>query len=267
MDFDAFERDAWATNDAAAYEQLFGPVTRYVIDALLDATCVGAGTRLLDVATGPGYVAARGAARGARVTGLDRSAQMLAIARARHPAIAFVEGDAEALGLPDATFDAAVASFCLLHLERPERCAAELARVVVPGGRVGVTVWNTPDRARLFGVVLESARAAGAIPPPLPPGPEFYRYADDAEMQRLLAGGGLRDVTVQTIDWRTPIASVDELWHGFAAGTARTRALLMAQTPAMQAAIRDQLALALAPYRDGNAFMVPVSVKLGAGIR
>src|SRR6185503_6921942 len=105
--------------------------------------------------------------------------------------------------------------------ERPERCAAELARVVVPGGRVGVTVWNTLDRARLFGVVMESARAAGAIPPALPAGPEFLRFADDGEMHRLLAGAGLRDVTIQTIDWRTPIASVEELWHGFAAGTAR----------------------------------------------
>ncbi len=265
--FDAFERTGWATNDAAAYEQVFGPITRHVIDALLDAVHVGHGTRLLDVATGPGYVAARAAVRGARATGVDRSPQMLAIARARHPELTFVEGDAEALGLPDASFDAAVASFCLLHLARPERCVAELARVTVPGGRVGVTVWNTPDRARLFGIVLESARAGGAVAPPLPPGPDFFRFADDGEMQRLLVGAGLREPTVQTIDWRARIASADELWHGFTAGSVRTRALLIAQTPSVQAAIRDALADALAPYRDGDAFAVPVSVKLGAGIR
>lgn len=262
--FDVFERTGWATNDAAAYEQLFGPITSHPIDALLDAARVGPGTRLLDVATGPGYVAARAAARGARATGLDRAPQMLEIARARHPELAFVEGDAEALGLDDASFDAAVASFCLLHLARPERAAAELARVVIPGGQVAVTVWNTPDRARLFGIVLESARAAGAVAPDLPPGPDFFRFASDAEMEKLLVEAGLRDPRVTTVEWRAAIASADELWHGFANGTVRTRALLVAQPPAIQAEIRSELARALEPYRDGAGFAVPVSVKIGA---
>lgn len=267
MDFEAFERHGWATNDAAAYERLFGPITSHPIDALLDAAHVGAGTRLLDVATGPGYVAARAAARGARATGVDRSQQMLAIARARHPELTFVEGDAEALDLAEG-FDAAVASFCLLHLARPERAVAELARVVVPGGHVAVTVWNTPDRARLFGVVLEACRAAGAVPPAeLPSGPDFFRFASDDEMTRLLTDAGLREPTVQTIDWRVRIASVDELWRGFADGTVRTRALLIGQSPAIQAAIRGELAKALEPYRDGSGFAVPISVKLGAATR
>jgi ubiquinone/menaquinone biosynthesis C-methylase UbiE len=266
MSFDAFEREGWATNDAAAYEQLFGPITSYPIDALLDAAHVGAGTRLLDVATGPGYVAARAAARGARATGVDRSQQMLVIARARHPELTFLEGDAEGLDLAEG-FDAAVASFCLLHLARPERAAAELARVVVPGGHVAVTVWNTPDRARLFGIVLESARAAGAVPPALPAGPDFFRFAADAEMSQLLVDAGLHDPHITTIEWRAAIASVEDLWHGFANGTVRTRALLIAQSPAVQTAIRAELARALEPYRDGAGFAVPVSVKIGAARR
>ena len=193
---------------------------------------------------------------------------MLEIARAHHPGVSFVEGNAEALDLPAATFDAAVASFCLLHLAAPEHAAAELARIVVPGGRVGVTVWNTPDRARLMGVVPEAARAAGAIEPAdLPAGPAFFRFADDAEMIRLLTGAGLRDAEVITIDWKTPIPSVDHLWRGFADGTARTRALIAAQTADVQARMRDELARALAPYRDGDGYAVPVSVKLGVGTR
>lgn len=265
--FDDFERTSWATNDAGAYQQLFGPITSHVIDALLGAVRAGPGTRLLDVATGPGYVAARAAMIGATVTGLDRSPQMLALARAAHPTLDLVEGNAEELGLPDASFDAAVASFVLLHLEHPERCAAELARVLVPGGRVAATVWNTPDRARLFGVVLEAARAAGAVPPALPPGPEFLRFADDAEMTGLLAGAGFRDVTVQTIEWRARVPSAELLWHGFANGTARTRALLISQPPEVQAAIRAELARGLEPYREGTGYAIPVSVKLGAGTR
>jgi SAM-dependent methyltransferase len=263
--FDAFERTAWATNDASAYERLFGPITNHPIEALLDAARVGAGTRLLDVATGPGYVAARAAARGAIATGVDRSEQMLAIARARHPELTFVDGNAEALELADGQFDAVVANFCILHLARPERAVREFARVLAPGGRVAVTVWNTPDRARLFGIVLEAARAAGAVPPPdLPAGPDFFRYADDTEMERLLAGASLRDPAIATLDWTVEISGADELWHGFANGTARTRAMLIAQTPEVQAAIRDGLARGLAPYRAGTRYPVPVSVKLGS---
>lgn len=266
--FDVFERDAWATNDAAAYERLFGPITSHVIPALLDAVAARAGARVLDVATGPGYVAARAAALGAIVTGVDRSPQMLATARAQFPQLHFVEGDAEALSFPDDTFDVAVASFCILHLAHPERCASELARVVKPGGRVGVTVWNTPDRARLFGVVLEAARAAGAVPPvDLPAGPEFTRFSDEGEMTKLLAGAGLRDPVVETIDWLTRIPSVEFLWDGFANGTARTRALLLGQTPEVQAAIRRELAVTMAPYREGDGYRIPVSVKIGVAVQ
>jgi SAM-dependent methyltransferase len=266
--FDAFEREGWATNDAGAYERLFGPITSHPIDALLDAAHVGPGTRVVDVATGPGFVAARAATRGAVVTGVDRSAQMLALAASRHPEIRFISGDAEQLALPAAGFDAAVASFCILHLARPERCASELARITAPGGRVAVTAWNTPDRARLFGVLLDAARTAGARPPDdLPAGPDFFRFAADVELTALLAGAGLKQIEVHTLDWQAKIASAEELWNGLAQGTVRTRALLVSQPPGVQAAIRAALVEALAPYRSGDGYAVPVSVKLAAATR
>jgi hypothetical protein len=82
-------------------------------------------------------------------------------------------------------------------------------------------------------------------------------------MTKLLAGAGLRDPEVETIDWLTPIPSVEFLWDGFANGTARTRALLLGQTPEVQAAIRRELAATMAPYRDGDGYRIPVSVKIG----
>jgi SAM-dependent methyltransferase len=265
--FNAFERDGWATTSTDAYDRVLGPITRHVIDPLLDAADVRAGTRVLDVATGPGYVAARAAERGARVLGVDLSPQMLALARASHPSLAFEPADAEALALPDASFDVVVANFLILHLGHPERAAAGFARVLAPGGRVAVTAWGSPERARLFGMFGEAVRAAGAsVPAEIPTGPDFFRFAADPELERLLAGFG--DVAIRTIEWAHHVPDSDHLWNGMADGTVRTRALLRLQPDSMRLAIREAFDHLVEPYRAATGgFDVPVAVKLASGRR
>ena len=70
MDFDTYERGLWAGR-AAAYERGFARLTAHTAGALLNAAGVAAGTRVLDVGTGPGVVAGAAAARGARVMAVD----------------------------------------------------------------------------------------------------------------------------------------------------------------------------------------------------
>jgi len=86
--FRKFEHDGWQ-RAAVHYADAFGEITRKTAGPLLDAASVHSGTRVLDVATGPGVIAAAAAERGAIVTGLDFSAAMLAEARRRHPTLAF----------------------------------------------------------------------------------------------------------------------------------------------------------------------------------
>ena len=201
--FNEFERRGWAESSTEAYDRVFGPITRRVVDELLDAAGVGSETRTLDLATGPGYVAARAWARGARVLGVDRSPQMLDRARQAYPEIDFQEGDAEELSLPDASFNAVVANFCLLHVGRPEKMLSEITRVLVPRARTALTVWGPPDRARLFGIVPDSLRAAGAtIPTQIPEGPNFFRFSSDEAFSQLLSSAGLYEVAVRTIEFR-----------------------------------------------------------------
>src|SRR4051812_30518691 len=92
--FKDFERSGWETV-VDAYDSAFGTLTTQAIGPLLDAVGAGAGVRVLDIATGPGYVAAAAANRGAIVTGVDFSAPMVAEAAKRHPGIDFRQGDAE----------------------------------------------------------------------------------------------------------------------------------------------------------------------------
>ena len=186
---------------------------------------------MLDVATGPGLVAAAAGERGASVVGVDVSERMLALARRLHPDVDFRHGDAESLPLADASFDAVVASFLMLHVGRPERVAGEFARVLRPGGRLGLTVWDVPARARFLGVLVDAVAEAGANPPPgIPSGPPIFRFADEREFAGLLRAQGLEDVEVATVTFEHVERSADALWNGLLGGTVRTSALVRGQT-------------------------------------
>lgn len=194
--FDAFEAAGWSTKEAAGYDALAGRVTSRLADPLLDAVDAGPGKRMLDLATGRRYVAARAAERGAESVGVDFdfSEAMLAFARSRSPSVEFVRGDATELPLPAGSFDATTCAFPLLHLGRPEAAAAEAARVLVPGGRAALSVWDESSRGRWLGVVFDAFAAAGALPPAyVPPGPPIFRFANDGECTRLLTNAGLGD--------------------------------------------------------------------------
>src|SRR3954454_16932756 len=162
--FDAFEAAGWEEK-AAAYERFFGAIAGRVVEPLLAAACVGVGTRVLDVATGPGWVAAQAAERGASVVGVDVAEAMIARARSAHPELDFRRADAQELPFADASFDAVVGNLAVMHLARPERAVVEFARVLRPGGRLALTVWAHPSEHRLVGVFLDAMAQARAMPP------------------------------------------------------------------------------------------------------
>src|SRR5438874_2440380 len=143
--FSEFERARWQAV-AAPYHDYFGGLTSQSIGPLLDAVRAVRGTRLLDVASGPGYVAAAASRRGVDATGVDFSSEMVDQARRLHAGVDFREGDAHALPFPDAGFDAVVIAYGMLHFSQPERALAEARRVLRPGGRVAFSVWAPPER-------------------------------------------------------------------------------------------------------------------------
>ena len=265
--FNAFEAAGWDQR-AAGYEDFFGRITTRLVDPLLDAAGVARGTRVLDVASGPGYVAAKAAERGASVVAVDNAEAMIAVARRLHPQLEFRHGNAEGLPLPDGSFDAVVANFVLLHLGRPEQATAEFVRVLAPAGRLALTVWDLPEHVRFLGVVLDALAAAGATPPPdIPVGPPFFRFSDEDEFARLLRGAGLEDVRVETIAFTHRERSPDALWQGMLGGTVRTSALILRQTEAMQRQIRAAFDRLVQPFQVGTEVELPVSVKLASGRR
>jgi len=259
--FDAFEAAGWE-RQAAGYDDFFSPITTRLVGPLLDAARVGRGSRVLDVGSGPGSVAAGALERGATVVGVDVAEAMVALARQRVPGAEFVLGSADDLPFADGTFDAVVAGFALLHLGRPEVAVAEFARVLAPAGSLALTVWNTPDRARFIGVLVDALAAAGAAAPAdIPAGPPIFRFADGAELAQLLAEFDAVLVETITFDWG--FASADALWDGLLGGTVRVSALIDSQPPEMRERIRAELDRIVA--REGLS--LPVSVRLASASR
>ena len=122
--------------------------------ALIDAIDPRPGQRILDVATGTGMVAFGLARRGATVVGLDQSEQMLNAARERLAAepsdnLTFIQGEAEHLPFADGEFDALTFTYLLRYVDDRAATMRELARVVRPGGRIGMVEFGVPASAPL----------------------------------------------------------------------------------------------------------------------
>lgn len=263
--FDAFEEAGWS-RVAPRYEVFFARLTGGTADALLDAAAVGPDMRVLDVATGTGLAAAAAARRGARVVGIDVAAAMIEQARSFHPEVEFVQGDVYALPLADGSFDAVVCNFGLLHFGRPEDAAAELARVLAPGGNLALTVWDLPERARPQGVILEAVHEVGAeLPPDVPPGPPLFRFADESEMTGLLHGAGLDEIEVGRVEYEVTVADFDEFWNGIVANGVRIRAIVHGQAEDVARRIREGAQRRLEEYRADDGFSIPVSATLARG--
>ncbi len=265
--FDAFEAASWEEK-AAAYERFFSGIAGRVVEPLLEAASIGVGTRVLDLATGPGWVAAQAAARGASVVGVDVAEAMIERARSAHPQLDFRWADAHELPFPNASFDAVVGNFAIMHLSRPERAIAQCARVLCPGGRLALTAWAHPVEHRLVGVFLDAVAEAGATPPAdLPRGPDFFRFSNDEEFAAALRQQHLVSPTVTGITFKHRSASTDELWHGMLGATVRASALITRQPEDVRQRIRAAFDRLAGRYRRGDCLEMPVAVKLATACK
>lgn len=146
-------------------------------------TGLRAGGSALDVACGSGKLTAelaRIAGNRGRVVGLDFSPEMLTVARAHHPGIDFMEGDALSLPFDEASFDASTIAFGLRNLADPVRGLREMARVVKPGGRAVVLEFVRPPKGPVGSAYRMYLRTLlPAVGGALSGQPSAYRYLSD----------------------------------------------------------------------------------------
>jgi ubiquinone/menaquinone biosynthesis C-methylase UbiE len=259
--FKEFEYLAWQ-RAAEHYEHYFAPLTNQTVGPLLDAVEAGSNKALLDVASGPGYVTAAAAQRGARATGVDFSEAMVAKAKRLHPNLNFTFGDAEQLPFGDSEFDAIVMNFGILHLAQPEMAIREVYRVLRHKGRFAFAVWAKPEEAVGFAIALRAVEAFGNSNIALPQGPPFFRFSDSDECTKVLDASKFVDVEVEQFPLIWELTSTTDLFDAFYRGSARMGGLLRAQSKMALTAIREAIHRSVAPYEQNGRLAIPMPARV-----
>ena len=130
-----------------------------------------------------------------------------------------------------------------------------------PGGCVAYTVWDTPDKAIAFGIVLSAIQKYGDPNVPIPPGPPFFRFSDPDESKRILIAAGFSGVSVTQVPqvWRLP--SPDVLFDVMYNSSVRTAALLRSQKSDVLEKIRAEIRQEV--EKRGNELPMPAVLASG----
>lgn len=185
---------------AEGWAELWGSFAAPVWAPLLATSRIGPGSRVLDVGCGTGELVGRLVRAGAVAAGVDPAPAMARRARERNPGATVRAGDVEHLSFEDDAFDAVLAVNSLQFADDVEDALAEVARVLVPGGRVGIACWAEGERNDLD--VVERAVAEAYEEEVPPDGP--LRAAGGLESALVGAGFDVVGAGIVDVPWTVP---------------------------------------------------------------
>lgn len=187
----------WSVGDYERTAALLDTVS----DTVVAQATIAPGELVLDIACGTGNAALKAASHGAQVIGVDLAPRLVQVATDRAAAagltVTFVLGDAQALPVQDASVDVALSVFGLIFATDQAQVAAEVVRVLRPGGRAVITGWVREGAFAEAGAATSQARAlhapeeqpAPAVPSPAPTPVD---WGDEATVRTLFAGHPVR---------------------------------------------------------------------------
>lgn len=241
---------------AEVYDARFVPALfRAWGPVLCDAAALRRGRRVLDVGCGTGALTVEAATRvtpGGRAIGLDANPQMLAVARRKYPSIEWCDGHAEELPFDNASFDAVLSQFAMMFFDDRVAALREMQRVLRPGGRIVVAVWDAVERSsgyaaltalleRLFGKPVADAFRAPFV------------LGDAARLRALCADAGLTDAVIEAHDGMVRFDSIEALVSSEHACAWTLGGLL---DDAQFARLLHEAQSALRPFVDGRGHIV-----------
>lgn len=227
------QQATWASGDYA----VIGTSLQIIGERLCEAVDIAAGSKVLDVAAGNGNASLAAARRGAEVIATDYVDTLLVRAAARAEAeglpLATRTADAEALPFADGAFDTVLSTVGVMFAPNHERAAAELLRVVRPGGRIGLANW-TPT-----GFVGQMFKIVGAHVPPPAGVASPVLWGTEAHLDALLGHAADVKVTRRTFTFR--FLSAEHFFETFKTYYGPTFKAWGALDEAGRASFREQL--------------------------
>ena len=242
-------------------------------DELLAAAELGPGLSLLDVCTGPGWLAIDGAAvcSGGRVVGIDLSSQMISLARSNAAEagaddVEFSVMDAQHLEFADEMFDRVVCGLGLMHAPDPGATLAEMARVSRPGARVALSVWGSADET-FFGTLAAALRVGAGDRLPLDYG-YVTRLGEPGVLEELLREAGWEQPALRRSEGFGGIApSAEVIWAGVTSGGTTFATLVADLSDTDRQRVKDEFLRRCEAFRRSDGLHVPAVQVLATAIR
>ncbi|MHB8108518.1 MAG: class I SAM-dependent methyltransferase [Syntrophorhabdaceae bacterium] len=250
---------------AASYERYGSTNFEAYAVPLIESANFRPGQSVLDIACGPGtpslMIAPLVQPQG-KVTGIDLAPGMIEIARQKAKArgldnVFFQEADAENLPFDDGTFDTVICNHGLVHMTDRPQALREMLRVLKKdGGTLALSVWSTPDRACVIGIIAEVIK--DIWPEAIVPGaPMWFDFGPDGILEKVLEETGLKNIRTARYTVTSESASVQEYWEGVIGISGRLQMLLAHIPPDIAAKLKERVFTAAGKFRASNSIRIP----------
>ncbi len=247
------QKDAWTSG--AFYELYVGRWSRLVAREFLLWLGIPPYVRWLDIGCGIGALCQTilEVASPQLVLGVDPSEEYLALAREQiqDTRADFLPGDAQALPVSSAAFDAAISGLVLNFVPRPGQVLSEMVRVVRTGGSVAAYIWDYAGQMQLMRFFWD---AAAMLDPAAQALDERVRFplCQPEPLRQLFQVAGLERVEVRSIEVPTTFRDFDDYWSPFLGGQGPAPGYAMSLSEERREALRDHLRAALPIETDGS---------------
>ncbi|WP_300550968.1 class I SAM-dependent methyltransferase [Roseovarius sp.] len=259
-EFGSREKEGWANGGIVdAYIRHFVPITDHVGNYIA-GNHIFAQDKALDLCCGQGTLTASMLDKGANVSGLDFSPEMLEKARSAAPDAEIVEGDAMAMPFDDAVFDKVVCNFGMMHIPDQPKTLSEIRRVLKPSGEFIMATWGGPATSPAFAAVFGALKAHADFSA-APSQPDLFAFAGREYAEATMAAANLDLAKHETITSEWVLEKPTELFDIFLTATVGAGMLIRSQTDEVIVKIAASIAETVSTkFRNGPKFHVPVTV-------